>query len=129
MTKTADVTTASPGDVVTYTITIENTGDVNLNSITVSDPLLGGTLSGFPASLAPGASASNTFTYTVQLTDANPLVNTVIFTGHSARALTPQSTTATASVVDHHHFRLAGDKDRRCDDGQARRRDHLHHYY
>ena len=98
VTKIADPTTASPGNVVTYTITIKNTGDVNLNSITVADPLLGGTLAGYPTTLAPGASAVQTFPYTVLVTDPNPLVNTVTFTA-TPQGLTPQSTTASASVV------------------------------
>ncbi len=98
VTKTAAPTTASPGGVITYTITIKNTGDVTLNSITVADTLLGGPLAGFPTTLVPGASFANTFTYTVQLTDPNPLVNTVTFTA-TPQGLTPQSTTDSTSVV------------------------------
>ncbi len=98
ITKTADVTTATAGQTITYTITINNTGGVTLNSITVTDPLLGGTLAGFPSSLAPGGSASNTFMYVVPPGATNPLVNTATFSA-TPQGGSPQSTTASASVL------------------------------
>ncbi len=47
---------ATPGDTVTYTFNVKNTGNVTLNNLTVTDPL--GTVSGTIASLAPGASST-----------------------------------------------------------------------
>ena len=66
---------ADAGDVIDYTFTLTNTGNVTLNNVTLSDPLLdapNGTLSGGPiASLTVGARDSATFTgrYTLQQAD------------------------------------------------------------
>ncbi|MGH9797449.1 MAG: DUF7507 domain-containing protein, partial [Candidatus Polarisedimenticolia bacterium] len=54
-----------------------NTGDVTLHRISVNDTLLGDVTASFPASLAPGGSATVTLTRTVQSTDPDILVNTV----------------------------------------------------
>ena len=81
VTKAADTELSKVDDEVVYTITIENTGDWPLVDIVVNDPLLGGNLAGFPASLAVGASASVDFPYTVQAGDPDPLVNEVTATG------------------------------------------------
>ncbi|MBK1796058.1 DUF11 domain-containing protein [Devosia sp. WQ 349] len=62
------------GDVVNYTFTVTNTGNVTLTNIEVSDDLVGVVLSGGPiASLAPGATNTTTFTatYTVTQEDAD----------------------------------------------------------
>lgn len=40
VTKSVDKTTAEVGDTLTYTITVENTGNVNLTNITVTDEML-----------------------------------------------------------------------------------------
>ena len=66
---------ADAGDVIDYTFTLTNIGNVTLNNVTLSDPLLdapNGTLSGGPiASLTVGARDSATFTgrYTLQQAD------------------------------------------------------------
>jgi len=55
------------GDVVTYTYTVTNVGNVTLTNVTVTDPsvtIIGGPIS----SLAPGASDSTTFTATLTVT-------------------------------------------------------------
>jgi uncharacterized repeat protein (TIGR01451 family) len=45
VTKTADVSSVDEaGDVINYTITVENTGNTSLTNVTVDDPLLGGDL-------------------------------------------------------------------------------------
>ncbi|HWD35985.1 MAG TPA: hypothetical protein VG840_07480, partial [Casimicrobiaceae bacterium] len=75
----ADRASAAPGDVVTYTVTVVNVGSANAADVQVSDALPiatyyafggcsggcvngGGTLSWNAGTLAPGASASYTFT-------------------------------------------------------------------
>ena len=75
VTKTTDVaagTVVRTGDVINYTITVTNTGNVTVNNITVEDALTGNTGANAwtIASLAPGASQSFTTAYTVTLADA-----------------------------------------------------------
>ena len=54
--KTATPTTVSPGDVVTFSYTVTNTGDTALTNVAVTDDVLGGI--GVIGPLAPGASAT-----------------------------------------------------------------------
>ncbi|MEX2275436.1 MAG: hypothetical protein WEA10_07755 [Actinomycetota bacterium] len=68
---------ATPGQEISYRITVENTGDETLHDVTVRDPLLGGVLAGFGSSLAVGESQTERVDYTVQPGDPDPLVNTV----------------------------------------------------
>ncbi len=75
------------GDSVTYTITIENTGDMALEHITVDDTLLGDLSASFADTLAPGASESHDFPYVVQAGDPDPLPNTVTVHSDPAGAL------------------------------------------
>jgi uncharacterized repeat protein (TIGR01451 family) len=84
--KTADPTAdLVVGDIVTYTFTVENTGNLTLYDVTVSDALTG--LSAIdPASvatLAPGATAEFTATYEVTQADvdAGSIVNSATATG------------------------------------------------
>ena len=64
---------ADAGDVINYTITATNAGNVTLTNVTVVDPLLG-TLSctpTLPATLLPGASIVCTGSYTLLQSDIN----------------------------------------------------------
>jgi len=82
VTKTADVPTYSTvGEVITYTIVVENTGNVTLSSIAVTDPLTG--LNEVIASLAPGASESYMQAYAITQgdLDAGSVVNTASAAG------------------------------------------------
>ncbi len=64
---------ADAGDTITYTFTVQNTGNVTLTNVNITDPIV--TVSGGPIlSLAPGATDSITFTATYTLTQAD--VNT-----------------------------------------------------
>ncbi len=72
------------GDVVTYSFTVTNSGNVTLSNVTLSDPDV--TVSGGPiSSLAPGAGDSTTFsaTYTITQDDINAgaFTNTATVTG------------------------------------------------
>ncbi len=82
VTKTAVITTdngtpgvADEGDVITFTVTVENTGNVVLDNLVVNDPMGGGALTCAPTTLnpmAPGNIATcNTYTYTVLQNDVN----------------------------------------------------------
>lgn len=74
ITKTGDAR-SKISDTVTYTITVCNCGDVPLIKQDVGDSLIGGVDAAFAPSLLPGGCETNTFTYTVQPGDPDPLVN------------------------------------------------------
>jgi len=61
---------ARVGDEITYEVTITNGGDVKLTGIAVTDERDGSFDSAFPAELAPGASATRTFTSEITADDA-----------------------------------------------------------
>ena len=75
--KTADPTLSKAGDSVDYTITVCNTGDVDLTKTSVTDTLIPGVDAAFGFSLAVAACETESFTRTVQPGDPDPLVNTV----------------------------------------------------
>ncbi|WP_163267271.1 DUF7507 domain-containing protein [Chelativorans alearense] len=75
---------AEPGETIGYTFTVENTGDVDLTNVTVTDPKV--SVTGGPiATLAAGATDSTTFTatYTITADDiaAGRVENTATATG------------------------------------------------
>jgi len=95
VTKTGD-TISKVGDDVSYTITIENTGVVELFKESIVDDLLGDLTDGTNLlidsstcgdSLASGASCTITLTRTVQAGDPDPLPNTVEVTYNSSEDL------------------------------------------
>ncbi|WP_289663705.1 DUF7507 domain-containing protein [Flavobacterium panacagri] len=72
------------GDVITYNFDIKNTGEVPITNISVSDPMPGMVFSSnFISSLAVGATATITATYTVTADDvtAGRIVNSATVTG------------------------------------------------
>ncbi|MCR9083155.1 MAG: hypothetical protein NXH89_12100, partial [Cyclobacteriaceae bacterium] len=71
------------GDVITYTLTVTNTGNVTLTNVTVEDPLTG--LDVNVGTLAPGASTSVDTDYEVTQTDVDAgfVLNTALTTGES----------------------------------------------
>ena len=77
--KTADKSKAYAGDTITYTITVENTGDCTLYNVVVEDETLG--ISETIEELAVGASENFTASYTVKVGDPDPFVNTVTASG------------------------------------------------
>ncbi|MBW6519292.1 MAG: DUF11 domain-containing protein [ANME-2 cluster archaeon] len=77
LTKTASPTAGYVGDTITYTIVINNTGDVQLDRINVTDSLMGTITDDFPAVLMPGESATVNKIRPIAPTDPNPLQNTV----------------------------------------------------
>ena len=75
ITKTVDNTNPCFGDIVTYTICIENTGGWPLEHILVEDPQLVGIISEFPDMLDVGEVACVDFEYEVKVNDTCPMVN------------------------------------------------------
>lgn len=82
LTKTVDEPNPCFGDIVTYTICIENTGDWPLENVVVTDPLLGGELFGFPPMRRPGEVFCADFPYEVQEDDPCSLVNCAMVTAN-----------------------------------------------
>lgn len=75
---------AQPGDTVSYSFRIENTGDVNLTNVTLSDILPGIVITGSPiASMAPGEVVTLTGSYDLLLADidAGEVPNTATVIG------------------------------------------------
>ena len=86
ITKTADKTTYNVGDIVTYTITVENCGDIRLSGgVDVFDNLLWGTTAYHINLIDPNQTfvipVANT-KYTVKAADCGNLKNTVRAEGH-----------------------------------------------
>ncbi|GAI39091.1 unnamed protein product, partial [marine sediment metagenome] len=68
---------AMAGDNVTYTITVANTGNVDLDLGNITDTVSDNITGDFPGTLLRGDSFSNSYTYVVQSDDTDPLVNQV----------------------------------------------------
>ncbi len=90
------------GDTIAYTFTIQNTGNVTLTSVTVSDPKVG-PVTCPPGPLAPGATASCTaapYVLTQADVDAGAVNNTATASGTppSGPPITQSDTTSTAIV-------------------------------
>ncbi|MBW1298793.1 DUF7507 domain-containing protein [Aquimarina litoralis] len=66
------------GDEIQYTFTVENTGNVDITNIILSDPLTGIVLNGGPIDLAVGEIDTTTFTATYVLTAEDVLSGEVI---------------------------------------------------
>lgn len=81
--KTSDITGfSSPpvaGDVISYAFRVENTGNVTLTNVTVTDP--GVTVTGAAVTLAPGAIDTTTFTATYTLLQSD--IDTGSFTNQA----------------------------------------------
>jgi uncharacterized repeat protein (TIGR01451 family) len=91
--KTSDVSgEVHPGDVITYTFVVTNTGGTAVDNVVVTDPLPGLSAIEGPqgTTLAPGESATFTATYPVTELDADTgsIVNTAIVSGTDATGTT-----------------------------------------
>ena len=73
--------TAQVGDTITYTITVTNSGDEDLEGITVEDTLLGDLSDSFADTLDVEESESHDFTYLVTAQSPDPVPNSVTASG------------------------------------------------
>ncbi|WP_196053628.1 DUF7507 domain-containing protein [Paracoccus lichenicola] len=91
---------AQAGDVISYDLTVTNTGNVTLSNVVVNDPLLGGAVGSAIATLAPGATGTVSATYALTQADldAGEVVNTATAQGTppSGGPVTDTSGTTTA---------------------------------
>ena len=92
LTKTAVITNdvlptgASLGDEITYTFSVENTGNVTIDNITIDDALTGSVgLAIVPSTLLPGETGTVTATYIIDQDDVNAgeVLNSATATGDS----------------------------------------------
>jgi uncharacterized repeat protein (TIGR01451 family) len=86
--------TGSVGQQITYTITLENTGQDQLKNITVDDSILGDLSGSYADTLAAGASETHNFPYTLTA-NPDPITNTV-----TATAVANQSSTTLTDTTD-----------------------------
>ncbi|MDD1761285.1 MAG: hypothetical protein LUQ59_03550, partial [Methanothrix sp.] len=81
LTKEPSATTAAVGDTVTYTYTVENTGNVTIKDLNLIDDKLG-TINTAKDSLTPGETTTGTATYVIKESDLpGSLVNNATITG------------------------------------------------
>ena len=107
---------AAVGDVIAYGITVENTGNITLTGVTVTDPgtgvVLGSCTPSIPASLAPGASVICGATHAVTQADIDAGSYTNIATGDSSQT-PPDTDTATVAITQNPALKV--DQDRHLD--------------
>ena len=100
LTKVASPNTFSlPGQVITYTMTATNTGNVPLTGVSISDTKLPSLTCTQPVTLAPGATlqCTGSFTTTQAQVDSGAILNTASVTGRGPQ--NQQSTTTAQAVV------------------------------
>ena len=84
--KTVNTATAEVGDLISYTLTVTNTGDVPLTDVTISDPMLG--IVHNIGGLAVGESARMEAPYTVTEDDLEGIYNVATVTGQDPEGRT-----------------------------------------
>ncbi|SFU01477.1 conserved repeat domain-containing protein/gliding motility-associated C-terminal domain-containing protein, partial [Algoriphagus locisalis] len=88
------------GDVITYTLTVTNTGNVTLTNVMVTDPLTG--LDQNAGTLAPGASTALNTEYVVTQADVDAgfVLNTALASGESPDGEDPEDETEIETPID-----------------------------
>lgn len=96
--KSAEPTSASLGDTITYTFTIANTGNVSVDNVTLKDDKLG-EIALSETRLAPGDNVTAIATYTVDISDLpGPIVNTANVTGTDPAGKSVSATSNSVTV-------------------------------
>ncbi len=91
----------APGEIINYSLTVTNTGNVTITGINVTDPIVTVTCPSAPYTLVPGASATCTAQYTVTAADilTGSIINTAIAAGNSPSAAPVDTISNTVTVV------------------------------
>ncbi|MDA6070392.1 gliding motility-associated C-terminal domain-containing protein [Flavobacterium sp. AC] len=95
--------TGAVGDVITYSFTVTNTGNVTLSAVVVDDAMTGSAnLTTSPSSLAPGATGTATATYTIKQSDIDngSVSNSAVATGTAPDNATVNDTSGTSDTND-----------------------------
>jgi serine protease AprX len=120
VTKTPSASSASPGETITYTYRVSNTGKIPLTDVAGWDDRLGAILPD-GVTLAPNQATGGTLTYTIQPDDLpGPVVNSVLVTGTFGGGSAPLVTvtdTAQAAVYLTHGAAVAVTKAPRAANG------------
>ncbi|MBN2462139.1 MAG: hypothetical protein JXB43_00895 [Dehalococcoidia bacterium] len=96
--KSADLTSAAAGEIITYAYTISNSDNITIESISLQDDKLGA-ISLPDTTLAQGESLTATATYTVAISDLpGPIVNAATVTGITLAGTVVSATTEPVSV-------------------------------
>lgn len=100
VTKKADREVAAKGDVIKYTYTVQNTGNVKIVSLTLNDDKLGLVILNEPISMEPGDELTYYGYYTVKEADTTKktLINIVVATGMDPDGTVVNSDPARAEV-------------------------------
>ncbi|MCW8981239.1 MAG: Ig-like domain-containing protein, partial [Altibacter sp.] len=92
------------GDIITYTFTVVNTGNLTLDNVMITDPLPGIVLVGGPITLPVGASDNTTFTATYAVTqadvDAGLVMNQATATGETPSGGTVTDLSDDTSILE-----------------------------
>jgi len=100
------------GDVITYTLTVTNTGNVTLTNVQVTDPLTG--LDQNVGTLIPGQSVQRTTSYTVKQSDVDAgfVLNKALTSGDSPVGEDPKDDTEeTTTIVRSSDIQITKDAD------------------
>jgi len=97
---------ARPGEIIAYTLTVTNSGDVTLTDLTAVPSPIPGSLH-LPDSLAPGEVATASYNYTVQVADlSGPMTNTVTVTAVPPVGATLDVTATAVVIIEPYYLHL-----------------------
>ncbi len=97
--KVANVTSAKPGDTITYTVTVKNTGTIAIGGEAITDSLVSPLPVTVTPTIEPGASWSFTYTYKVPANYAGTTLANTVKVGDISDTVTVPITHPTTTTV------------------------------
>ncbi|MFO7742477.1 MAG: hypothetical protein R6X31_09205 [Anaerolineae bacterium] len=88
-----------PGETVSYTVSVRNVGEVDLEAITVTDSLQGDLSPSFPPTLTVGASRRCRFSWAIQSGESLPLTRTVTVRARGAGEVVSDTAAAVVGAL------------------------------